>query len=143
MSVRKANAVWKGTLGKGSGTMSLGSGSFSGAYSFSSRFENGKGSNPEELLGAAFAGCFSMALSMMLEQAGFPPDTIRTEASVTIDKVGEGFSITTVNLNTEGIVPGCSADVFLREANAAKSGCPVARALTGATVSLNARLVQK
>jgi osmotically inducible protein OsmC len=143
MSVRKAQAVWNGTLGKGSGIMSLGSGSSNGAYSFSSRFENGKGSNPEELLGAAFAGCFSMALSMLLEQAGFPPTSIRTEANVSIDKVGDGFSITTISLDTEGTVPGCSDEVFLRYANAAKTGCPVAKALTGASVSLNARLVQK
>lgn len=141
MPVRKAEALWKGRLGKGEGTITLGSGGATLGYSFSSRFENGNGSNPEELIGAALAGCFSMALSMMLEQAGFPPDQIHTTARVHIEKDGNGFSITSIDLDTEGIVPGCSEEVFQKQTNAAKVGCPVSKALASNSISLRARLL--
>ncbi len=141
MPVRKAEAVWNGTLAKGAGTMSVGSGGLTQGYSFSSRFENGKGSNPEELVGSALAGCFSMALSMMLEQAGFPPEQIHTTALVHIEKDGSGFSITSIDLDTQGTVPGCSEEAFQTQANAAKVNCPVSKALAGTAISLRARLL--
>jgi lipoyl-dependent peroxiredoxin len=141
MPLRKAEAVWNGGLLKGKGTIKFGSGAFTEAYSFSSRFESGKGTNPEELVGAASAGCFSMALAMMLEQAGFPPETIHTVAQVSIDKIGDGFSITTIALDTEAKVPGIDDKIFQEKALAAKTGCPVSRALSGATITLHAKLM--
>ncbi len=105
MAIRKAEAVWEGGV-KGKGKMKLGSGAFEGAYSFASRFENGTGTNPEELIGAAHAGCFSMALSFMLEQAGFAPRRVQTSAKVHIDKAGEGFKITLIELGDGGEHPG-------------------------------------
>ena len=103
--VRKAEAVWEGDLLKGKGRVALGSGAFQGNYSFGSRFEEAKGTNPEELIGAAHAGCFSMAFSAILGNAGFAPKSIRTEARVHIDKVGDGFTITKIELVTVGQVP--------------------------------------
>jgi lipoyl-dependent peroxiredoxin len=141
MPLRTAEAVWEGGLSKGKGTIKLGSGAFKESYSFASRFESGKGTNPEVLIGGAIAGCFSMALSMMLEQAGFPPERIHTTAQVSIEKTGEGFSITTIALETEAEVPGIDDRNFQEKAMAAKTGCPVSRALTGATINLNAKLV--
>lgn len=142
MPVRKAEAIWEGKLLDGKGTMKVGSGAFQGAYSFGSRFENGAGTNPEELIGAAHAGCFSMALSLFLEKAGYPPQSIHTAASVHIDKVGEGFRITTVELETEARVPGIDEKTFLEQAEAAKKGCPVSQALTGAEIKLKAKLAR-
>lgn len=141
MPVRKAEAVWEGNLLKGRGKMKLGSGAFEGAYSFSSRFEDGTGTNPEELIGAAHAGCFSMAFSLFLEKAGYTPEYIRTAAKVHIDRVGEGFRITSVELDTEAKVPGIDEKTFQQQAEDAKTGCPVSQALAGTEIRLNARLM--
>ncbi len=140
MPVRQAEAVWEGNLLKGNGKMKLGSGAFEGAFSFASRFENGSGTNPEELIGAAHAGCFSMALSFFLERAGYSPERVHTVAKVHIDKVGEGFRITSVELDTEARIPGIDEKKFLEQAEAAKRGCPVSQALAGTEISLKARL---
>ena len=140
MPVRNAKARWEGGLAKGHGSMALGSGAFEGQYSFGSRFEEGTGTNPEELIGAAHAGCFSMALSGVLGQAGHEPEAIDTTARVHLDKDGDGFSITTIELSTQASVPGLSEDEFQRHAQAAKSNCPVSRALAGVDVKLDARL---
>jgi osmotically inducible protein OsmC len=134
--------MWEGNLIKGRGKMKLGSGAFEGSYSFGSRFENAPGTNPEELIGAAHAGCFSMALSMILDQAGYKAEQIHTIARVHIDKVGEGFKITTIELETEGKVPGIDERTFGEKAEAAKKGCPVSMALTGVDIRLRARLVK-
>ncbi len=141
MPVRKAEAVWEGDLLKGKGKMKLGSGAFDGPYSFSSRFENGLGTNPEELIGAAHAGCFSMALSFILGNAGFSPERIHTSAKVHIDKVGEGFKITSIELETEARIPGIDDKKFQEQAEAAKKGCPVSQALAGTEITLKAKLV--
>jgi osmotically inducible protein OsmC len=141
MPVRKAEAVWEGNLMKGKGTMKLGSGSFEGSYSFASRFESGAGTNPEELIGAAHAGCFSMALSLFLEKAGFTPERIHTDAKVHIDKVGEGFKITTIELETQAKVPGIDEKKFQELAEATKKGCPVSVALAGTEIKLKATLL--
>ncbi len=141
MPVRNAEAVWEGNLLKGKGKMRLGSGAFDGAYSFSSRFENGLGTNPEELIGAAHAGCFSMALSFILGNAGFSPERIHTLAKVHIDKVGVGFKITKIELETEARIPGIDDKKFQEQAEAAKKGCPVSQALAGTEITLKAKLV--
>jgi osmotically inducible protein OsmC len=141
MPVRKAEAEWKGTLREGRGTMKLSSGAFQGAYSFGTRFEESPGTNPEELIGAAHAGCFSMALSGALGRAGFAPLRIHTVASVHIDKVGEGFEITTIHLATSAEVPGIAADAFAEIAEGAKKHCPVSKALTGPKITLDAHLI--
>jgi osmotically inducible protein OsmC len=141
MLVRSAEALWEGSLKQGKGKMRLGSGAFEGKYSFGSRFEQATGTNPEELIGAAHAGCFSMFLSAVLEQAGYTVDHIHTKARVTIDKVGEGFKITTVDLNTEGKVRGIDEKTFREKAEVAKKGCPVSMALTGVEIKLAAKLV--
>ena len=141
MPVRTAQAVWEGDLVKGKGIVELGSGSYRGAYSFASRFESGTGTNPEELIGAAHAGCFSMALSGMIGRAGFAPKKIQTQARVHIDKVGEGFRITRIELHLEADIPGIDTAKFLEHAEAAKKGCPVSQALTGTEIVLEARLV--
>jgi osmotically inducible protein OsmC len=140
MPVRHAHAVWQGKLRDGKGTMKFGSGAWEGSYSFASRFESGGGTNPEELIGAAHAGCFSMAFSLGLEKAGFPPESISTEAAVHLDKVGDGFKITRVELTTRVKAPGIDEAAFQREAAAAKSGCPVSQALAGVEVVLDAAL---
>ena len=141
MPVRKASAVWEGDIRGGSGKVSLGSGAFEGPYSFGSRFEEGAGTNPEELIGAAHAGCFSMALSGGLGRGGHTPKRIATSAKVHIEKVGEGFSITRIELDCEAEVPGIDEATFLDFANKAKEGCPVSKALAGTQISLNAKLV--
>jgi len=142
MPIRNAEAVWEGGLLKGRGKMKLGSGVFEGAYSFSSRFENGLGTNPEELIGAAHAGCFSMALSFMLEQTGYTPERVHTTARVHVDKVGEGFKITLIELETQGKIPGIDEKTFLEKAEAAKKGCPVSQALGGTEIRMKATLVK-
>ena len=121
--------------------MKLGSGAFEGSYSFVSRFEDGPGSNPEELIGAAHAGCFSMALSHMLSEAGHIPDVVHTTAKVHIDKVGDGFKITSIELVTQGKVPGIDEETFQEKAEAAKEGCPVSQALAGTEIKLEAELL--
>lgn len=140
MPVRKANAKWMGDLMKGEGHMEFGSGAFEGKYSFGSRFEESKGTNPEELIGAAHAGCFSMAFSAVLAKAGFKPEKVETAAKVHLDKVGDGFTITKVVLSTVGTVPDIDEATFLKHANEAKAGCPVSRALTGVEIVLDAKL---
>ncbi len=141
MPVRTAKAQWDGTLKEGKGTMSLGSGAFQGAYSFSSRFEQGTGTNPEELIGAAHAGCFSMALSAALGKAGFTPRRVSTSAGVHIDPVEGGFAITAIDLTTEAVVPGIDNAKFQEIAEGAKKGCPVSKALAATKINLSAKLV--
>ncbi len=141
MAVRKAEAVWKGNLKDGSGRMKLGSGAFEGAYSFSSRFEEGTGTNPEELIGAALAGCFSMALSADLSKAGYTPDGIHTTATVTLGKVNDKSRITSIHLKVSVKVTGITSEEFQTLAEATKTGCPVSAALTGVEISLDANLV--
>ena len=140
MPVRKANAVWEGSLKDGSGKVSLGSGAFEGRYSFGSRFEEAGGTNPEELIGAAHAGCFSMALSAGLGRGGHSPKRVATTAKVHLEKVGDGFSITRIELDCEAEVPGIDNATFQDFANKAKEGCPVSKALAGTEITLNARL---
>jgi osmotically inducible protein OsmC len=140
MPVRKAHARWEGRLRDGRGSMRLGSGAFEGAYSFASRFEEAGGTNPEELIAAAHAGCFSMAFANMLDQAGFPAKRIDTTASVAIEKTADGFSITRSSLATEASVPGIDEAAFREIAQKAKAGCPVSRALGGVEISLEAAL---
>ena len=141
MAKRTANAVWEGTLREGKGTVKLGSGAFTGQYSFASRFEEGTGTNPEELIGAAHAGCFSMALAAGLTRGGFIPTRISTTASVSLEKVGEAFKITTIELTTEAEIPNIEEAAFLEQAETAKKNCPVSQALAGTNIKLNARLV--
>jgi osmotically inducible protein OsmC len=140
MPARTANALWEGDLRSGRGRMKFGGGAFEGQYSFSSRFEEGAGTNPEELIAAAHAGCFSMAFSSSLAKAGFNPTRVETNAKVHLEKVGEGFKITRINLDTVGVVPGIPEEKFMEIAEAAKKGCPVSQLLTGAEITLNARL---
>lgn len=127
---RKAEARWEGDLRGGRGNIKLGGGAFEGSYSFGTRFEGAPGTNPEELLGAAHAGCFSMALSLFLSNAGHKPTKIETAATVHLNKVGEGFSITGIDLSTRGQVPGISAADFQRIAEDAKTNCIVSKALS-------------
>jgi osmotically inducible protein OsmC len=137
---RKAEARWTGDLKTGRGTVRLGSGAFEGAYSFMSRFENGPGTNPEELLGAAHAGCFSMALSLALSMAGHAVTSVATTATVHLDKVGAGFAITRIDLATRGVVPGVSAAEFQRLAEETKINCILSRALAAVPMELDAQL---
>jgi lipoyl-dependent peroxiredoxin len=141
MPVRTSEAEWRGSLREGTGQMKLGSGAYEGAYSFPSRFEEGAGSNPEELLGAAHAGCFSMAFSGILGRAGFNPTRIHTTAKVHIENTGGGFSITKIELITEGEVPDIDEATFQEHAKTAKDNCPVSRALAVQDISVEARLV--
>ena len=127
---RTAEASWEGDLKGGRGKIRLGSGAFEGSYSFGTRFEGAPGTNPEELLGAAHAGCFTMALSLFLSTAGHPPTRLETTATVHLDKVGEGFSITGIDLVNRGTVPGVTAADFQRMAEDAKANCIVSRALS-------------
>jgi lipoyl-dependent peroxiredoxin len=127
---RKASAVWNGSLKEGKGTISTGSGLLENAqYSFGTRFEEGKGTNPEELVAAAHAGCFSMALSAQLTNAGTPPERIDTTATLTFEKTEPGFTITSIHLQTVGKVPGATEESFKTAAENAKAGCPISRAL--------------
>lgn len=140
MPTRNARAKWEGGLKEGRGEMTLGSGAYSGAYSFGTRFEGALGTNPEELIGAAHAGCFSMAFSAGLAKAGYPPRRVETKAKVHLEKVAEGFGITRIELDTEGDVPGISETEFQRLGEEAKKGCPVSRALASVPIELTARL---
>ncbi|MHB1347232.1 MAG: OsmC family protein [Candidatus Humimicrobiaceae bacterium] len=140
MAVRKAKAVWEGNLLNGKGTVEVESGLFKGSYSFLSRFEEGKGTNPEELLGAAHAACYSMALSSLLEKNGFKPVKISTQSSVHIEKTDGGFSITKIILNTQGKVPGIDEKTFIGFAGEAKISCPVSKALASTNIELIAAL---
>jgi osmotically inducible protein OsmC len=141
MPVRKADAVWNGTITEGSGTVRLGSGAFEGQYSFGSRFAEGVGTNPEELIGAAHAGCYSMALSGALTRAGLKPESIATTAKVHIEKVGEGFKITKIELENETKVAGIDDAAFQEAAAKTKAGCPVSQALSAVEITLTAKLV--
>jgi osmotically inducible protein OsmC len=131
MPTRTATARWDGPFKGGSGTMLFGGGTFDGTYSAGSRFEEEEGTNPEELIAAAHAGCFSMALALILGDAGHEPESIETEANVTISPAGDGFEIDRIELRTSGRVPGIDQAEFERLAGAAKDGCPVSKALAG------------
>lgn len=131
MPTRHASAVWEGGLRNGKGSFRNANGSVQAPYSFGSRFEDAPGSNPEELLAAAEAACFSMALSVGLEQAGTPPARVETDAACTIEKVGDGFAITSMKLKVRAKVPGIDPAKFQDIAQATKVGCPVSRALKG------------
>ncbi len=139
MAVRTSSAEWKGSLKEGAGTMRLGSGAYEGPFTFASRFESGPGTNPEELIGAAHAGCFSMFLSSLLTTAGFTPTRIHTTATV---HLGEGPTITLIELNTEAEAPNLTEAVFQEQAEAAKKNCPVSKALAGPEIRLSAKLVK-
>jgi osmotically inducible protein OsmC len=141
MPVRKANAVWQGNLREGKGVLKLSSGTYEGPYSFSSRFEDGSGTNPEELIAAAHAGCFSMAFSSGLGRAGFTPDSIETTAEVTLDKVDGKNQIVKIHLVTTAKVAGIGNDQLQEIAASAKLTCPVSVALSAVPISLEAHLV--
>lgn len=141
MPSRKAEAEWKGNLADGGGELKLGSGAWSGPYTFKSRFEEGQSAtNPEELLGAAHAGCFTMALTAQLSRAQITPTRIHTTATVKLEKVGDAFSITSINLETEAEVPGIDDATFQKYALDAKQNCPVSKALMATQIHLTAKL---
>jgi osmotically inducible protein OsmC len=141
MPTRKASAVWEKGLRDGKGSFKGESGAISGSYSFGSRFENASGSNPEELLAAAEAACFSMALALGLEQNGTPAEKVETNAACTIDKSGDGFAITSMTLDVHASVPSIDDATFQKIAAATKDGCPVSKAIKGnVPITLNARL---
>ena len=141
MAVHGASAEWKGSLKEGAGKMRLGSGAFEGPYTFVSRFETGPGTNPEELIGAAHAGCFSMALAAALGRAGHTPTSIKTNAKVHLGASEAGPTITQIDLEVEGQVPGIDQATFQQFADGAKTGCVVSRALAGVkTITLTAKL---
>ncbi len=141
MPDRTGTAVWDGTLRQGKGTVALGSGAFEGQYSFSSRFEEGTGTNPEELIAAAHAGCFSMALSGALGRAGHEPKSVATTASVHLNKTDAGFRIQKIDLVTEADVPGIDDATFQEIAKGAKENCPVSAVLAAAEITLDAKLL--
>ncbi len=140
MAERSATATWKGNLQDGQGSMSLGSGLYEGPFTFASRFESGEGTNPEELIGAAHAGCYSMFLSGILSKEGFTPNSIYTTATVHLGRVDGAPAITTIELDVDADVPGIDADKFMEYAETAKKGCPVSKALAGVDIQLNAML---
>ena len=142
MATRHSQGVWQGTLASGSGTMQIGNSGFEVDFSFPSRFEDGSGTNPEELLGAAHAGCFSMALSHLIEQAGYTPERIATRADVHLDKTADGFAISRIDLRTQARVPDIPDETFQAKASEAKANCPVSRALAGVVITLEAALEQ-
>ena len=142
MPSRKAEAKWEGNLMEGNGRLTLGSGAFDGPYSFKSRFEEGQSAtNPEELLGAAHAGCFTMALTAQLSRERIVPTRIHTEAKVRLEKVGEAFTITRIDLETEAEVPGVDDAAFQKFANDAKQNCPLSKALAATEIHLTAKLL--
>ena len=142
MPTRKAEAEWKGNLAQGGGTLKVGSGAFEGPYSFKSRFEEGEAAtNPEELLGAAHAGCFTMALTAQLSRAGLTPTRIHTEARVKLEKIGEAFTITEIALETEAEVPNVDDATFQQYAQGAKENCPLSKALASTTINMTAKLL--
>ena len=140
MIVRKSNAEWLGDLKSGTGSVALGSGAFAGPYSFQSRFESGTGTNPEELVAAAHAGCYSMAFSHALASAGFTPKRVATTASVKLEAVAGGFAITGIELVMAAAVPNIDETQFQTIAAEAKVGCPVSKALAAVPISLRATL---
>lgn len=139
--IRKGSAEWRGSLKEGQGTVSTESGVLSNAaYSFTTRFESGKGTNPEELIAAAHAGCFSMALSAQLGSAGITPESIRTTAAVTLEKVEGGFAVTSSHLDVTAKIPGGDRAAFEKAAGEAKAGCPISK-LLNAKITMDAKLV--
>ena len=141
MPTHKAEAEWKGNLAQGSGRLKVGSGAFDVPYSFKSRFEEGQSAtNPEELIGAAHAGCFTMALTAQLSRKGITPTRIHTSAKVNLEKVGEAFAITKIELDTEAQIPGIDDATFQKLALDAKQNCPVSKALAGTAIHLKAKL---
>ena len=141
MPIRTASARWQGNLTEGSGTIKTGKGGYQGNYSFKSRFEEGEGTNPEELIGAAHAGCFSMAFSKGLADAGFTPASVETVAKVHLDKNDAGFGVSRIELETVGDVPNIDEATFQKIAEGAKENCPISRLLSpGAQISLSAKL---
>jgi osmotically inducible protein OsmC len=141
MPTRNAHAKWSGDLPNGNGTMSFGSGAYEGKYSFKSRFEEGSGTNPEELIGAANAGCYSMALSNELAEAGFSPKSVETDAEVSLEIVDGDPAITTIVLNVKAHISDIDNDTFMEYAEGAKKNCPVSKALSGVNIELNAELI--
>ncbi len=141
MATRKAEAEWKGDLKDGQGAMETGSGAFKGPFSFRSRMEDGGGTNPEELIGAAHAGCFSMQFAAMLAAGGHVPTRVHTTALVQFGPVGGGFAITGIDLTTEAEVPGLDDATFQQTAQAAKENCPVSKALAATPITLKATLL--
>jgi len=142
MATSSAEAVWEGGLKDGKGNITLSSGAFNGAYSFRTRFEGAPGTNPEELIGAAHAGCYSMALSAGLEKAGHKATRVHTIAKVSLEKVETGFKITKILLTCDAVVPGIDDKAFEEQAQAAKKGCPVSQALAATNIELQAKLVK-
>jgi lipoyl-dependent peroxiredoxin len=140
MPTRNSEAVWEGDLQSGKGRIKLGSGAFEGQYSFNSRFQDGTGTNPEELIAAAHAGCFSMALASALTKAGHPPTRVHTTAKVHLEKHSDAFLIPKIELETEATVPGISEADFQTTAKGAKEGCPVSKVLAAAEITLKATL---
>jgi len=142
MPLRRAEAEWKGNLAEGSGQLKVESGAFAGPYSFKSRFEDDRSAtNPEELIGAAHAGCFTMALTAQLSRQKITATKIHTEARVKLEKVGEAFAITQIELETEAEIPGVDDATFQKYAQDAKQNCPVSKALAGTEIKLTAKLV--
>lgn len=140
MPTRSAEASWEGNLPDGNGTMRMESGSYEGAYSYLSRFEEGEGTNPEELIAAAHAGCFSMAISNVLAEEGYDPESVDTTAEVTLQILEDGPAITKIHLTTTAQLSGIDDDTFQELAEAAKEGCPVSKALAGSEITLDATL---
>jgi lipoyl-dependent peroxiredoxin len=141
MPIRTATAQWQGNLTEGSGTIKTGKGGIQGNYSFKSRFEEGEGTNPEELIAAAHSGCFSMAFSRALSDAGFTPTSVETVAKVHLDKTDAGMTVTRIDLETQGDVPGVDEGTFQKIAEDAKANCPISRLLSpGAEITLSAKL---
>ena len=138
MAVRTSEATWNGNLREGKGVMKLGKNGYEGPYTYASRFETGEGTNPEELIGAAHAGCYSMFLSALLTQAGFTPKRIHTTATIHLT---DGPTISLIELNCEAEVPGVDEKTFLEKTEAAKAGCPVSKALASVAIKLNAKLI--
>lgn len=140
MPIRKSDATWNGDLKTGKGEVRLGSGAWQGQYNFTSRFEEGTGTNPEELIAAAHSACYSMALAANLSKAGYEVGSVNTNAAVHIDKSGEGFAITTIDLTTQASVSGVDNDAFQKIADDTKETCPVSQVLKGAKINLSATL---
>lgn len=140
MPTRQATAIWTGSIKNGQGRVSLGSGAIEADYSFNSRFEDGQGTNPEELAGAAQAGCFAMALSKQLGDAGYEPKQLKATAKVSLGKADDGFAIQQIDLSLDADVPGIDDAEFQKLARAAKMGCPISKLFQGAAINLNARL---
>ncbi|MBN2294516.1 MAG: OsmC family protein [Pirellulales bacterium] len=143
MAISKGSAEWQGNLEQGKGTISLGSGGIELPYNFAGRFEDDAGSNPEELIGGAHAGCFSMALAHALGEAGHPPARIKTTAKVSLEKTGDGFEIPAIELQTEAEVPDIDEDAFQRCAQTTKQSCPVSKLLSAAEITLTAKLLSR